>query len=81
MDKKKEDLRVKKTKELIKNCFLQLIEEKGYSKVSVTDITTMAQINRNTFYLHYVDKEDLIDEMISENYKRTEPLIRRTGPS
>ena len=77
MDKKKEDLRVKKTKELIKNCFLQLIEEKGYSKVSVTDITSMAQINRNTFYLHYVDKEDLIDEMISENYKRTEPLIRR----
>ena len=31
---KKEDLRVIKTKQLIKDCFLELIEEKGYSKVN-----------------------------------------------
>ena len=74
---RKQDLRVVKTKTLIKNSFLELIEEKGYSKVSVTDIVDKAMINRNTFYLHYLDKEDLINEMISENYKKTEPLIRR----
>lgn len=73
---RKQDLRVVKTKTLIKNSFLELIEEKGYSKVSVTDIVDKAMINRNTFYLHYLDKEDLINEMISENYKKTEPLIR-----
>ena len=48
-----EDLRVKKTKKLIKDSFLELLEEKGYSKVSVTDITNRAMINRNTFYLRY----------------------------
>lgn len=74
---RKQDLRVIKTKSLIKNAFLELIEEKGYSKVSVTDIVDKAMINRNTFYLHYYDKEDLINEMISENYKKTEPLIKR----
>ena len=67
---KKEDLRVIKTKQLIKDCFLELIEEKGYSKVTITDITKKAMINRNTFYLHYIDKEDLIDKIVLDNYKK-----------
>ena len=70
-----EDLRVKKTKKLIKDSFLELLEEKGYSKVSVTDITNKAMINRNTFYLHYVDKEDLIDKLIFDTYKEKETKI------
>ena len=70
-----EDLRVKKTKKLIKDSFLELLEEKGYSKVSVTDITNKAMINRNTFYLHYVDKEDLIDKLVFETYKENETKI------
>jgi len=74
---RKQDLRVIKTKTLIKSAFLELIEEKGYSKVSITDVVGKAMINRNTFYLHYLDKEDLINEMITENYKKTEPLIKR----
>lgn len=74
---RKQDLRVVKTKNLIKSAFLELIETNGYSKVTVTDIVDKAMINRNTFYLHYYDKEDLINEMISENYKKTEPLIRK----
>lgn len=70
-----EDLRVKKTKKLIKDSFLELLEEKGYSKVTVTDITNRAMINRNTFYLHYVDKEDLIDKLIFDTYKEKETKI------
>ena len=48
-----EDLRVIKTKEYIKNAFLELLKEKNYAKVSVKDIASLASINRNTFYLHY----------------------------
>ena len=70
-----EDLRVKKTKKLIKDSFLKLLDEKGYSKVSVTDITNKAMINRNTFYLHYVDKEDLIGKLIFDTYKEKETKI------
>lgn len=75
MKEKREDLRVIKTKQLIKDCFLELIEEKGYSKVTITDITTKAMINRNTFYLHYIDKEDLIDKIILDSYKTDEPRV------
>ncbi len=75
--KNKIDLRVIKTKKLIKDSFIQLIEENGYSKVTVTDIVNKALINRNTFYLHYLDKEDLIDEILLENYKNKEPQIKK----
>lgn len=61
------DLRVQKTKKLIKDAFFELVEEKGYSKVTVMEIANKAMVNRNTFYLHYVDKEDLIDQILTEN--------------
>lgn len=68
--RKNEDLRVKKTKQLIKEAFIELIEIKGYNYVSVSDITKKANINRNTFYLHYNDKEDLILKLISKAYAK-----------
>ena len=70
------DLRVQKTKKLIRDSFFELVEEKGYSKVTVMDITKKAMINRNTFYLHYVDKEDLIDQILTENLKSHEDFIK-----
>ena len=37
-DMKKEDLRITKTKQAIKDSFIELVEVKGYNRVSVTDI-------------------------------------------
>ena len=61
-----EDLRVIKTKEYIKNAFLELLKEKNYAKVSVKDIASLASINRNTFYLHYSSKDDLVSSLVNE---------------
>lgn len=58
-----------KTKETIQQSLLQLLQEKPFMKVSVRDITTMAAINRGTFYLHYKDKYDLLHQ-IEENLLR-----------
>lgn len=63
---KKEDLRSIKTKKSIKESFIELVEIKGYNKVSVSDIVNKAQINRNTFYLHYQDKEDLAKKILAD---------------
>lgn len=57
------DEMIEKTKEKIQNSFLQLLTEKHFMKVSVRDITTIAAINRGTFYLHYQDKYDLLSQM------------------
>ena len=72
---KKEDLRVTKTKQSIKNSFIELVKKKGYNKVSVTDIVSKANINRNTFYLHYEDKEDLIKKLLDDSSSRIESML------
>lgn len=66
MTKSKVDRRNIKTKESIKNAFLELIKEKNINEISVTDLTTKADINRGTFYLHYTDKYDLINQLENE---------------
>lgn len=53
----------RKTKENIRMCFLQLLQEKDFMKISIQDITSAAKINRGTFYLHYLDKYDLMNQM------------------
>ena len=51
------------TKSLIKDAFTVLMKEKGFQTLTVSDITRKAGINRGTFYLHYVDKYDLLEKL------------------
>lgn len=65
---KKEDRRVKRTKKDLKNAFIILLREKmDVKKISIIDIVELADYNRATFYVHYKDKEELIDEIINES--------------
>jgi AcrR family transcriptional regulator len=52
-----------KTKEKIQTSFLDLLQETHFTNVSVRDITTEANINRGTFYRHYLDKYDLLAQI------------------
>jgi Transcriptional regulator len=63
---KKNDLRVVKTQKLIYNAFFELMNEIGFSKINVQKIIVRAQINRSTFYAHYLDKFDLLDKVEQE---------------
>ncbi|PMU45773.1 TetR family transcriptional regulator, partial [Pseudomonas sp. GP01-A3] len=60
------EIKVAKTKQLIRDTFVELIEEKGFESISVRDITMKAGLNRGTFYLHYQDKYDLMDKNQNE---------------
>ncbi|MBB6447245.1 TetR/AcrR family transcriptional regulator [Bacillus benzoevorans] len=53
----------RKTKELIQKSFLQILENKRFESITIGDITKIAQINRGTFYLHFIDKFDLLDQI------------------
>ena len=46
------DKRIVKTRTAIKTAFLQLALEKDIGKITVSNITEKAEINRSTFYLH-----------------------------
>lgn len=60
------DIRVLKTKKNIKKVFFELMDEIGFSKITVRKIIECAEINRSTFYAHYSDKFDLLDELEKE---------------
>ena len=53
----------RKTKELIQKSFLQILEDKRFESITIGDITKIAKINRGTFYLHFIDKFDLLDQI------------------
>lgn len=42
---------------------MQLLESKPFDSITVGDITKTAKINRGTFYLHYQDKFDLLEQI------------------
>lgn len=60
------DRRQARTKLLLRKALMELIEEKGADKVTVTDITMRADVNRGTFYLHYRDAQDMLDQIKAE---------------
>lgn len=63
---KREDRRVKYTKQAIRESFLELLKEKPIDKISVTEICKRADINRGTFYSHYADPYDLKHQLEQE---------------
>lgn len=53
------DIRSQRTKQVISESFLELLKEKPATRITVTEICSMASINRATFYKHYLDVADL----------------------
>ena len=53
----------RKTKQLIQKSFMEILEKKSFEAMTIGDITKTAQINRGTFYLHFKDKYDLLDQI------------------
>jgi AcrR family transcriptional regulator len=69
MEKKREDPRVKRTRKLLSQAFLELMQEKGFQAITVQDIADRAGVNRATFYAHYEDKFDLLDSYSREGFR------------
>lgn len=57
------DVRVRYTRMIVEESFLQLLKQKPAAKVTVTELCKKAQINRATFYKHYLDVADLLEKM------------------
>ena len=54
------------TRKAIKDTFLELLDERPLNDITVKDIVEKCGINRNSFYYHYRDLPDLIEEIIKE---------------
>jgi AcrR family transcriptional regulator len=62
------DLRVRRTRKLLTQALIEGTVEKGFAALTVRDITERAMVNRSTFYRHYLDKYDLLEQHLNEIY-------------
>ena len=63
MEEKKTDRRTLKTRKAICDALMGFLTEKELNKVTVQEISDKADINRATFYKHYLDVYDLYDKL------------------
>jgi AcrR family transcriptional regulator len=77
------DLRVRRTRKLLRDALVALIEEHGFAALKVSDIADRAMINRATFYRHYRNKVDLLthcmDDLFEELEAQSHPPHAKAG--
>mgnify|MGYP002716341310 FL=1 len=61
-----QDRRVRKTQTAIKDALITLLEKKRFEEITIQEISNLADVNRSTFYTHFIDKYDLLDNMENE---------------
>ena len=62
-----QDRRIRKSQQPIKTAFIDLLQKYDFNDVTVQQISDLADIIRDTFYTHYLDKFDLLDKMEDEH--------------
>lgn len=65
----KEDPRIQRTRKLLTQAMGELLGEKSFQSITVSEITARATLNRVTFYAHFRDKYDLFEYFIREQVR------------
>lgn len=63
------------TKEAIGNAFIELINEREYEKITITDICKGADIVRKTFYNNFSSKDDVVRYLINSIFDEMESRV------
>lgn len=75
MGEKKEYRSAVRSRRLIHQAFLELLQEKDFEKITVTDIVKRADINRSTFYAHYPDVRGMVEALLENTVSQSVALI------
>ena len=59
------DRRIKKTETAILNATLALLEKTPITELSIKEICNYANVSRSTFYLHYLNPTDIIEQLFN----------------
>jgi AcrR family transcriptional regulator len=60
------NVRVRRTRTLLRQALVELIEDRGFDRVTVGDLAARAMISRAAFYRNYRDKYDLVEQVFDE---------------
>ena len=72
------DRRVKRTKKALYDALLILLEDKTINEITVTELTTKADVNRATFYFYYTDLIDMLQQIQNEAFEAFKNVIQKT---
>ena len=64
------------TKDLILKTFFDMLERMPFEKITITALIKECNIGRNTFYYHYEDIYDLLDDAYSQLLRRYEVCLQ-----
>ena len=76
MAEKKEYRSAIRSRRFIRQAFMEMLREKSFEKITVTDIVNRADINRSTFYAHYADVRALMEEIQNEFVERALSVVK-----
>lgn len=77
--KNKDDRRYKRTHCAIRQTAFALAQKSGWKKVSITELAETANINRNTFYLHFDTIDDVFEDAEAEIAKSYSLVLSNTS--
>lgn len=76
----KNNQRTRLSKILLKNALMDLLSEKGsVTKISVRELCERAYLNRSTFYAHYSEPKELLEEVEAELLDATREHLQKIG--
>lgn len=81
LSKSKTDRRVRRTKALLTDALFSLLKEKSYKDITVKELCDAADINRGTFYLHYKDIYDMVEQLEQEVLYELRQLVSAHTPN
>jgi len=61
-----ENVRVRRTRKLLRDALVELIEERGFDRLTVGEITERAMVSRAAFYRNYNDKFHLVEQIFDD---------------
>ncbi len=78
-DGKKEDRRVRRTRDRLGDALIELLQQKPFDDITVQEVLDRAEVSRATFYSHYRDKNDLFLSDADEFFESMAHALSRLG--
>lgn len=66
MSQSTDNLRVRRTRKLLREALIELIDERDFERLTVGEITERAMVSRAAFYRNYRDKYELVEQIFDE---------------
>ena len=74
-----DNLRVKRTRILLREALISLIEERGFDALTVGELTERAMVSRAAFYRNYQDKYALVEQIFEEVMSTLQGTVANMG--